>query len=81
MSVGPVPAAIGAPGLLVAVSIGTTLLDPLSATYAVVPSGVIAMLSGLAPAVMGVPAVLVAMSMGVTLFEPKLVGTRSCRRG
>ena len=32
---------IGVPGVLVAVAMGVTLFDPKSATYAVVPSGVI----------------------------------------
>ena len=67
---GLAPTAIGLPAALVAVFIGVTLPEPLLATYAVRPSGVIAIANGLLPTGIGLPAAFVAVFIGVTLPEP-----------
>ena len=57
---------IGLLGVLVAVLIGVTVADAKLATYAVFPSGVIAIPFGSCPTLIGLPAVLVAVLTGVT---------------
>ena len=52
-------------------SIGVTESEPRFVTYAVLPSGVIAMSVGCVPAAIGGAAVFVAVSIGVTESEPK----------
>ncbi len=52
--------------------IGVTSLEPPSATYAVLPSGVIEIHWGEPPKAMAVRGVLEARLIGVTLFEPVL---------
>jgi len=54
------------PGEFVAVRIGVTVSELESATYAVLPFGVIAMAMGTLPTLIGFPAVLVAVRIGVT---------------
>jgi hypothetical protein len=62
---------MGVPGLLVASATGTTGPAGVEqATYAVVPSGVIAIAIGRCPTRMGAPAVSVARATGVTLAPP-----------
>ena len=56
--------------MFVATSIGVTELEPLFATYAVFPSGVIATPVGSWPTVIDGPGRFVARSIGVTLSGP-----------
>src|SRR5215469_5338762 len=63
---GSSPTRIALPGLLVAVLIGVTVPELSLTTYAVFPSGVIAMATGEPLTGMGLPAVLVAVLIGVT---------------
>ena len=63
---------IEAPALFLERLIGVTELDPKLATYAVVPSGVMAMASGCSPTPMALPALPVARLIGVTLSDPQL---------
>ena len=71
MERGSAPTGIGAPAVNVTVSIGVTLSDPLLTTYAVLPSGVMAIAWGWEPTRIGRPAVRVVVSIGVTLSDPR----------
>jgi hypothetical protein len=62
---------IGVPAMPVARSTGLTVSSPEFATYAVLPSGVIAIENGLVPTGIGVPAVPVARSTGVSVPRMK----------
>lgn len=57
-------------GLFVAVLTGTVLYE--MTTYAVLPSGLIAMASGPRPTLIGVPGLFVAVLTGVTVLRPEL---------
>jgi multidrug transporter EmrE-like cation transporter len=64
------------PGLLVAVAIAVSVTGaaapgsrlPMPTTYAVWPSGLIAISAGAGPTLIGLPAVLLAARIGVTVF-------------
>ena len=66
---------IGLPTVLVAVRIGVTTFEckVKLTTYAVFPSGVIAMAVGPVPTLIGLPAVLVDVRIGVTVLDTTLV--------
>ncbi len=66
---GLAPTVMGEPVKPMAVLNRVTVPEPLLATYAVVPLGVMAMPSGLVPTVMDELAVLVAVLIGVTVPE------------
>jgi hypothetical protein len=67
--IGLAPTGIGVPSVRVAKSIGVTEPEPSSATYALLPSGVIATANGSLRlgSMIGVPAVFVARSIGTTV--------------
>ena len=60
-----------APAVLVAVSMGVTVLVPLLATYSVDPSGAITIALGKRPTRIGVPVRCVAVLIGVTVLPPE----------
>lgn len=68
------------PGLFVAVRIGVSVTGaaasgrrlPVPTTYAVWPSGLIAINAGPGPTLIGLPAVLLAAQIGVTVFPAAL---------
>src|SRR5262245_14475440 len=66
MPLGPVPTVMGDPGRRVAMSTGVTVVEPVSVTQSVFPSGVIAIAVGSGPALMPGPTRLVARSTGTT---------------
>ena len=66
---------IGFPAVLVAVLIGVTVPDVKSATYTVLPSGVIAIGPGCTPTLMARPGVLVLVAIGVTVPRTFLFGS------
>jgi hypothetical protein len=73
MFCGADPTGTGVPGVFVVVLIGVTSSEPLLATYAVPPFGVIAIAAGSVPTVIGVPGVFVAVLIGVTVLDPTFV--------
>ena len=64
---GSEPTGIAGPAVIVAVSIGVTVSEPLLATYAVRPSGVSAIASGPEPTRIAFPALCVLSGTGVTV--------------
>ena len=68
---GALPSVMGLPARSVAVSMGVTVPSPWLATYAVVPSGVMATARGELPTPMVVPGVA-GKTMGVTVLSPWL---------
>src|SRR3954452_9073195 len=78
MPSGPGSVAIAGPAVFVAVSIGVTEVELKFATYAVLPSGVIATPTGADATTIGAPAVLVLVSISVTRSLNVLVTYAVC---